>query len=109
MLTALALLTALKNSGKSIAEAASVMEVLPQVLVAAYVNDSDKEAAMQMPELHSRMDEMQAELGCEGRILVRPSGTEPMIRVMLEGKDIGKITSMANELAAIINSKYKMD
>lgn len=109
MLTALALLTALRNSGKSIAEAASVMEVLPQVLVAAYVNDHDKEAAMQMPELHSRMDEMQAELGCEGRILVRPSGTEPMIRVMLEGKDIGKITSMANELAAIINSKYKMD
>ena len=108
MLTALATLTALHNSGRSIAEAASVMEVLPQVLVPAYVNDSDKEAAMQMPELASRIKEMEAVLGGEGRILVRPSGTEPQIRVMLEGKDIDLITDMANELAGIINSKYHL-
>ena len=108
MLTALATLTALRNSGRSIAEAASVMEVLPQVLVPAYVNDSDKEAAMQMPELASRIKEMEAVLGGEGRILVRPSGTEPQIRVMLEGKDIDLITDMANELAGIINSKYHL-
>lgn len=108
MLTSLALLTALKNSGKTITEARNIITVLPQVLFPAYVKNEDKEAAMAMPELAEKISVFEEELGDNGRILVRPSGTEPQIRVMLEGTDTERISEMAKELVAVIGSKYSL-
>ena len=61
------------------------------------MNDSD---------ITSKIEAINMSLGNEGRVLVRPSGTEPMIRVMLEGKDLDNITALAKELVDLISSKY---
>lgn len=107
MLTALCLLKTMVRNGVTLADASKIVTILPQVLMPAYVQEQDKEAAMIMPELKAKIQEFESQLGDEGRILVRASGTEPMIRVMLEGKNIDRITDMAKELVSVINSKYK--
>ena len=107
MLTALALLKALSRSKKTLDEAAKIVTILPQVLLPAYVKDQDKENAMNSELLKAKIAKFEAELGETGRILVRASGTEPQIRVMLEGQDIDQITDMAKKLVAVINSEYQ--
>lgn len=107
MLTALALLKALSRFKKSLDEAAKIVTILPQVLLPAYVKDQDKENAINSELLKSKIVKFEAELGETGRILVRASGTEPQIRVMLEGQDIDQITDMAKKLVAVINSEYQ--
>ena len=106
MLTALALLNALKVEGKSLKDASSVIEILPQVLLKAEVSDEDKEKAMNDADIKALIDSLASELGGSGRILVRPSGTEPIIRVMLEGSDVAQIKEMAEKICSKITEKY---
>jgi len=106
MLSALALLKALSQTGKTLDEAKTVVTVLPQVLKKAKVKDSDKENAMKSEALLNRIKELEEVLGTSGRILVRASGTEPIIRVMLEGTDVAQISAMADELVAIIDKEF---
>lgn len=106
MLSALWLLKALRETGRTLSEAASVMQVLPQVLKQARVQNGNKEQVMEDPEIKEQCRLKEQALRGEGRILVRASGTEPVIRVMLEGKDKAEITQMAEELAALIEKKY---
>lgn len=106
MLTALALLKSIYRNNKRLLEASGVVTILPQVLLPAHLKDEDKEKAMNDVDILKRIDEINAELGDEGRVLVRASGTEPMIRVMLEGKNLEHITGLAHELVVLINSKY---
>jgi len=107
MLTALAFLKSLKTLDLTAEEAASKVKILPQVLLPAYVKNSDKEAAMQSPKLKALTQEYEQILGDTGRILIRPSGTEPQIRVMLEGENIEQITKMAEALVAAVNEDFK--
>ena len=84
LLTALKLLEIMKNTGKGITELSEGLFIYPQLLKNVKVNDKNK--ALKDESLKAVVDEVAKELGDEGRILVRPSGTEPLIRVMVEAK-----------------------
>ena len=90
IVTGLRLMTRMVQTGSSLAELASVMKTLPQVLINVTV--ADKDTAASAPAVQSAVGQAEAELGDTGRILLRPSGTEPMIRVMVEApeKDIAQ-------------------
>lgn len=94
-LTALALLAQLKNSGKKLSELAEVMQKYPQVILNVAANAEQKARFKEDEELEGFIQAQQQELFSEGRVLVRASGTEPCIRIMVEGKDKGLIESVA--------------
>ena len=105
LVTALQLLAVVKKSGKKVSELASVMEVLPQVLINAKVKTESKNAYTKNPEIMAEIEKIEAEFSGNGRVLIRPSGTEPLVRVMIEGKDINVITQRAECLAKLIEEK----
>ena len=90
------------DTGKGLSELAQVMEVMPQALVNAKVPNHKKEHFMEYPEVAQAIQALEQKFAGEGRVLIRPSGTEPMVRVMIEGKDQEEITQDARELAEVI-------
>jgi phosphoglucosamine mutase len=102
MLTALHLLAAAAGQRIALADLARVMTRYPQVLV--NVAGVNKERAARSPELAAAVAAAQAELGAAGRVLVRPSGTEPAVRVMVEATEHEHAQRLANGLAAAIRS-----
>jgi len=105
LLTAIKLLEVVKTSGKKLSELASVMQVLPQVLVNAKVSNENKYRYMEDEEVSKMCKELEDEFNGEGRVLIRPSGTEPLVRVMIEGKDQAYIAKRAEELANLIEQR----
>ncbi len=99
LLTSLHLLAAVARSGKPLSELAAVMTKLPQVLV--NVKDVDKSRA-RGAALLAAVAQAELELGDTGRVLIRPSGTEPMIRVMVEAASHDQATEMADRLAEVV-------
>jgi phosphoglucosamine mutase len=99
VLTALHLLAVLARRGVSLAEAAKVMTRYPQVLINVPV---DRTAAATSPELAQAVEAAREELGSSGRILVRPSGTEPIIRVMVEAVDTAQADRVAHQVADVV-------
>jgi len=106
ILTALALLKALYRKGQSLSEASNVIRILPQVLLSAKVKNEDKVKVMEFDLLKSSIDKYETQLNGKGRILVRASGTEPIIRVMIEGENEEEISLMARDLVAIIQKNF---
>ena len=104
-LSALKLLCVMKETGKSLSELASEMEVYPQVLVNVRVSDFGKARFPRDKEIKNAIAAAEKELGNEGRVLVRVSGTEPLVRVMLEGKDQDKINVLAQEIAQVVRER----
>lgn len=104
-LSALMLASIMQNTGKTLSELASVITILPQVLVNAKVSNENKNKYMEDEQIRTACEELEAEFSGEGRVLIRPSGTEPLVRVMIEGKDIDYITEKADYLAKLIESK----
>jgi phosphoglucosamine mutase len=102
LLTALHLLAATASGGVPLAALARVMTRYPQVLV--NVTGVDKARAAKSPELAVAVAAAKAELGASGRVLVRPSGTEPTVRVMVEAKDHADAKRVADSLAATVRS-----
>ena len=102
LLSALLLLQVVVDTGKPLSELASIMEVLPQALVNAKVPNHKKEHYMEYPEVAAAIAEIEKKFAGEGRVLIRPSGTEPMVRVMIEGKDQKLIDEEAHRLADLI-------
>ncbi len=102
LISALHLLEVLVESGKSLNELAKVMTVLPQALVNARVANHRKDKYMEYPEIASAIQELEKKFAGEGRVLIRPSGTEPLVRVMIEGKDQAVINEEAKKLADLI-------
>ncbi len=100
MLSALQVLAILQKSGKSLSELASVMTALPQILVNVRVRE--RRNVEEMPEVKKLIEDVENRLGDAGRVLIRYSGTEPLMRIMLEGRDQGEITDMANEIALVV-------
>lgn len=78
------------------------MEVLPQALVNAKVANHKKEKYMEYPEIAEAIRKLEEKFAGEGRVLIRPSGTEPLVRVMIEGKDSTVIRQDAERLANLI-------
>ncbi len=99
VLTALHLLDEMKRTGKSISELANLVNRLPQILV--NVKDVDK-LKVSNPTLSSAVAQAEAELGETGRVLLRPSGTEPLIRVMVEAETQDLAEQVANQLAVVV-------
>ena len=104
LLSALLLLEVLVKTGKPLSELASIMEVLPQALVNAKVPNHKKDRYMEYPEIAAAIETLNAKFAGEGRVLIRPSGTEPKVRVMIEGKDQALIDAEAKKLADLIQN-----
>lgn len=102
LLTALHLLQVMVETKKPLSELSQVMTVMPQALENATVPNHKKEAYLDYPEIRDAIDQLEKEFAGNGRVLIRPSGTEPLVRVMIEGSDLEKITKEAKSLAALI-------
>ncbi len=104
IVAALQVLTAMVQSGKSLLELSSAVEMYPQVLKNIRV-----ENALGLNEnvpLKEKVTELEGLMGSEGRILIRASGTEPLIRVMVEGKEADLVESVAELLANLVKSEF---
>jgi phosphoglucosamine mutase len=103
LVTALALVDVMARSGKSLSELARVMEVYPQKLINVTVADAASAQTVAASETVERaVSEADSRLGEEGRILLRPSGTEPVVRVMVEHADATVCEEVCEEVAAVV-------
>ncbi|HET6710092.1 phosphoglucosamine mutase [Amycolatopsis sp.] len=102
LLTALRLMSRMAETGKSLADLAAVMNRLPQVLVNVPV--ADKAAVADSSEVRTAVGEVEAELGEEGRVLLRPSGTEQLVRVMVEATAQATAQAAADRLAGVVSA-----
>jgi phosphoglucosamine mutase len=100
LLSGLQLLSVLKEKKAKLSELAKQMKRFPQVLVNTSVGSKDK--IMENEQVNLKIREIQENLGEDGRILVRPSGTESLIRVMLEGPDQQELTRLAEEIVKVV-------
>jgi len=105
-LSSLQFMKAVLASGKKPSELSAEIEIFPQVLVNARVDNDNKKIYMKDEEVKNAIDAIEAEMEGSGRVLIRPSGTEPLVRVMIEGNDIEKIHVLAQQLADLIESKF---
>jgi phosphoglucosamine mutase len=103
LISALQILAIMKQTGKPLSELAACMKTYPQTLVNVKVKE--RRDLMSIPEIAQRIAEVEKKLGDSGRLLVRYSGTEPKVRVMIEGEDERGIKTLADELAGIIKEK----
>lgn len=103
--SALLLLSILKKTGKRLSELSSVFVPLPQVMVNAKVSNAKKETYRDDDVIMEAIREVEEEFSGNGRVLIRPSGTEPCVRVMIEGPEQGIITQKANYLAKLIEAR----
>lgn len=108
ILTSLMLIRSMVKYNKKASELASIIDIYPQVLVNAKVALDKKYLYKEDSEITKMIQEVEEKLKNEGRVLIRPSGTEPLVRVMLEGKNIDKITQYANDIAQIIEKKSNL-
>ena len=106
ILSSLQLLQAVLRSGKSASEVSGEIEIYPQVLKNARVKIENKSKYARDEEIRAAVDEVCEELGEDGRVLIRPSSTEPSVRVMIEGQDIEYITAKAQKLARLITKRF---
>jgi phosphoglucosamine mutase len=104
-LSAIQLLRVLKDTGKTLKELSSEMEVYPQVLINVRVSNFGKAQFPKDKEVQNAIKQIEDELQNDGRILVRLSGTEPLVRVMLEGKDLNKINELGESVAQVIRER----
>jgi phosphoglucosamine mutase len=102
VLTGLHLLSTMARRSRPLDELAKVMTRLPQVLI--NVENVDKSRARTSPELSKAVKAVEAELGESGRVLIRPSGTEPMVRVMVEATHEGQARTLAERLADVVRT-----
>lgn len=105
ILTGLHLASIVMRSGKSLSKLAEVVDILPQVLVNARVKDEFKDHIMEDSEVVARIKSLEKQFHGNGRVLIRPSGTEPLVRVMIEGNDKNEIERQAVEMVKLIESR----
>lgn len=104
LLSALHLLKVMVETGEPLSKLAQIMEIYPQALVNAKVPNHKKEHFMEYTEIAHAIQELEQKFNGEGRVLIRPSGTEPLVRVMIEGKDQAQIEREAHALAELITN-----
>jgi len=103
ILTGIQLIKTLRDTGATLSEAAAQIQMLPQVMINSAVRHRDQWEVD--PEFSVAVAEADARLGARGRILVRPSGTEPKIRIMVEGEDADEINQIARELSELASAR----
>ena len=105
LLTAVKLCEIVKESNKTLKELSNIVTALPQVLENAVIPNDKKDIYLVDEEIVSEINKIEEILDGKGRVLIRPSGTEPLVRVMLEGEDQEEINSLAKDLAKLIYEK----
>lgn len=103
MLSGIQLLNVMKETGKKLSELAAEVQTYPQKLVNIRV--SDKNGAMDVPAIKAVIDEVESEMNGDGRILVRPSGTEPLLRVMAEAPSQEKVNLYVDRIASVVKEE----
>lgn len=101
------LIQILLEKNVSVSKLCDIIQIYPQVLLNAKVNNSKKNDYETDEDIQKMVKELQNEFSDEGRVIIRPSGTEPLIRVMIEGKDQEYITKKAQEMVKLIEEKLK--
>jgi phosphoglucosamine mutase len=105
ILTSLMLIQILLEKNVLASELCDIIQIYPQVLINAKVNSEKKSQYLEDKEIQTKIKEIENEFANEGRVVIRPSGTEPLIRVMIEGKDKNYIAKKAEEIAKLIEEK----
>ena len=106
ILSALQLVKAIKLSGEKPSALADTVTIYPQVLKNAAVKNENKKKYEKDSEIRAEIEKLEKLMEGEGRVLIRPSGTEPLVRVMIEGKDQSVITGLAENLAGLLTKKF---
>ena len=106
ILSSLQFMGAVLQSEKAPSELSDEIKIYPQVLVNAKVANENKEDFLKDPKIKEEIAKIEALLEGSGRVLIRPSGTEPLVRVMLEGQDTKQLEVLAQALADMITEKY---
>lgn len=104
-LTGVMLLNVMQKTGKKLSELANMMYKYPQVLVNVKINSDSKGKWQDIKEIQDEISLYKEKLGDDGRVLVRESGTEPLVRVMIEGKQYGVVLQYANAIAKVIRER----
>ena len=107
ILTSVMLIQAVLESNKKASELADIIKIYPQVLVNAKVDSDKKYDYDKVLEIQEAIKKLEKEFDGNGRILIRPSGTEPLVRVMIEGENQQEITKKAKEMAKLIEENMK--
>ena len=106
ILSSLQLIQAVLLSGKKPSELSDEIEIFPQVLKNARVKNENKSRFMDDDEVKAAIAATEKEVEGKGRVLIRPSGTEPLVRVMLEGQDVEHITQLAEDLSVLLTERF---
>ena len=106
ILSSLQFVQAVIESDKSISQLSDEIQIFPQVLVNAKINNDYKKTYMKDREVADMISSIEEKMNGNGRVLIRPSGTEPLVRVMIEGEDLDVIRPLAEELAGLIEEKF---
>src|SRR5262249_44315045 len=102
LVSALQVLGIMKQTGQSVAELAAGMQKFPQVMINVKV--AERFDPLTKPSVTAAVNSVEKRLGDEGRVVLRASGTEPVIRVMVEGRDAGQTRALATELAEVVKA-----
>ena len=105
ILTSLMLIKIILEKNMSASKICDIIQIYPQVLVNAKVASNKKQDYEKDPEIKQEIEKLEKEFSGNGRVLIRPSGTEPLVRVMIEGKDKNYIKTKAESLAKLIEKK----
>ncbi len=101
------LIQILLEKNVSLSKLCDIIQIYPQVLLNAKVDNNKKNIFETDKDIQNKINEVEQELLNDGRVVIRSSGTEPLIRVMLEGKDQAFITKKAKEIVELIEKKLK--
>ena len=107
LLTAIQLLSIVKQKNAKLSELSGIMKNMPQVLVNAHVSESKKNDYLSDDLIKRKIEEIEKHFNNNGRVLIRPSGTEPLVRVMIEGENQEEINFQATELAKLIEERLQ--
>jgi phosphoglucosamine mutase len=107
LLTAIQLLSVMKEKGEKLSKLSEMMKDMPQVLINAEVAEEKKNSYLDDEVIKNKIEEIEKHFDSKGRVLIRPSGTEPLVRVMIEGENLEEINLYAKELAALIEVRLR--
>ena len=108
-LSAVQLTKVMQETGKKLSELAAEVTIYPQKLVNIRVENSMKDKAMEVPAIKTVIERMEAEMAGNGRILVRPSGTEPLLRVMAEAPTNEEVNYYVDTIANVVRDEIGID
>jgi phosphoglucosamine mutase len=106
ILSALQFMKAIDLDGRKASEIGDEITLYPQVLKNAAIKDENKKKYEKDPEIMAEITRLEDLMAGEGRVLIRPSGTEPLVRVMIEGKNLEEITKLAEGLARLVTKRF---